>query len=211
MVKVKEKDCTNLNLCALNLAGGTVRPPSGKGVRPLGIQNRRIGNHQITATSVWDRYHAAHLARLHNKRRGRSKGGWSARYNNRNQWIQVSDDENDDYLVDFCCYYNDVDDNGCGGVVMGAATVIIIHDGEDTGDDDNDDDYSSYNDGDDDDGCGGNGGGGGNSVNHGYAYDNDDDNGGFDINFIIVRTIVQDLVEVTLIIMALIIISCGPR
>jgi len=85
----------------LTLAGGKVRPPSIK-VRPFGMQNRRIGNHQITATSKWDRYHAAYLARLHNKARGRNKGGWSAKYNNRNQWIQVSqittdDDDDDDY------------------------------------------------------------------------------------------------------------------
>ena len=43
----------------------------------------------MRASSEWDRYHAAYLARLNLKPRGRFKGGWSAKKNNRKQWIQV--------------------------------------------------------------------------------------------------------------------------
>ena len=44
----------------------------------------------MRASSEWDRYHAACLARLNLKPRGRFKGGWSAKKNNRKQWIQVN-------------------------------------------------------------------------------------------------------------------------
>ena len=44
----------------------------------------------MRASSEWDRYHAAYLARLNLKPRGRFKGGWSAKKNNRKQWIQVN-------------------------------------------------------------------------------------------------------------------------
>ena len=43
----------------------------------------------MRASSEWDRYHAAYLARLNLKPRGPLKGGWSAKKNNRKQWIQV--------------------------------------------------------------------------------------------------------------------------
>lgn len=57
--------------------------------RPMGLQSGRLKNHMITASSAWDTYHAAHLARLHGRRRGRYIGAWSSRYNNRYQWLQV--------------------------------------------------------------------------------------------------------------------------
>lgn len=57
--------------------------------RPMGLQSGRLKNHMITASSVWDVNHAAHLARLHNRRRGRYMGAWSARYNTRYQWLQT--------------------------------------------------------------------------------------------------------------------------
>ena len=44
----------------------------------------------MRASSEWDQYHAAYLARLNLKPRGRFKGGWSAKKNNRKQWIQVN-------------------------------------------------------------------------------------------------------------------------
>ena len=44
----------------------------------------------MRASSEWDRYHAAYLARLNLKPRGRLKGGWSAKKKNRKQWIQVN-------------------------------------------------------------------------------------------------------------------------
>jgi len=55
---------------------------------PSGIGNGRLPNKYITASSIWDRNHAAWLARLHRKKQGRYVGGWSARHNNRLQWIQ---------------------------------------------------------------------------------------------------------------------------
>ena len=57
--------------------------------RTLGISKGRFKKRYIRASSEWDRYHAAYLARLNLKPRGRYKGGWSAKKNNRRQWIQV--------------------------------------------------------------------------------------------------------------------------
>ncbi|CAH3172634.1 unnamed protein product [Porites evermanni] len=56
---------------------------------PAGFQSGRIKNNQITASSMWNRYHAAWLARLHRARRGKYIGSWSSRHNNHNQWLQV--------------------------------------------------------------------------------------------------------------------------
>lgn len=53
------------------------------------MQNGRIKNVAITSSSRWDNYHASHLARLQNQRRGRYMGGWSARTNNAYQWLQI--------------------------------------------------------------------------------------------------------------------------
>lgn len=57
--------------------------------RPLGMQNGRIRNAAVTSSSRWDNKHAAHLARLHNRRRGVYMGSWSARTNNAYQWLQI--------------------------------------------------------------------------------------------------------------------------
>ncbi|XP_078363899.1 EGF-like repeat and discoidin I-like domain-containing protein 3 [Oculina patagonica] len=56
---------------------------------PLGLESGAILDSQITASSVWDVYHAAHQARLHFKVNGVIQGGWSARLNDNNQWLQV--------------------------------------------------------------------------------------------------------------------------
>lgn len=45
-------------------------------------------NAQITSSSMWDGFHAPSLARLKRVRTGRYVGGWSARHNNHQQWIQ---------------------------------------------------------------------------------------------------------------------------
>ena len=55
----------------------------------MGLQNRRLPNKMISSSSRWDNYHAPFLARLHLKRRGRYIGAWSAKTNNRYQWLQV--------------------------------------------------------------------------------------------------------------------------
>ena len=43
-----------------------------------------------TASSEWDRNHAAIQGRLNFKAGGGKQGGWSAGKNNGNQWIQVA-------------------------------------------------------------------------------------------------------------------------
>ena len=53
------------------------------------MQNGRIKNHQISASSTHDKDHAPWFARLHRKRIGGRRGGWSARHNTRYQWLQV--------------------------------------------------------------------------------------------------------------------------
>lgn len=57
--------------------------------RPMGLQSGRLKNHMMSASSQWDINHAAHLARLHSRRRGRFMGAWSSKYNNRYQFLQV--------------------------------------------------------------------------------------------------------------------------
>lgn len=57
--------------------------------RPIGMENRRIRNQQISASSEWDANHGARLARLNQKRTGRTMGAWSARVNNAYQFLQI--------------------------------------------------------------------------------------------------------------------------
>ena len=57
---------------------------------PMGMQTGKIPNKRITASSSWDKYHGAFLARLNrNKVRGRYRTAWSAGVNNHAQWIRV--------------------------------------------------------------------------------------------------------------------------
>ena len=53
------------------------------------MENRRIRNQQISASSEWDVNHGARLARLNQKRTGRTIGAWSARVNNAYQFLQI--------------------------------------------------------------------------------------------------------------------------
>ena len=57
---------------------------------PLGMENRLITDARITASSQWDSNHAAIQARLNFKAGGGKQGGWSARWNDHYQWIQVA-------------------------------------------------------------------------------------------------------------------------
>ena len=57
--------------------------------RPLGMASGSIPNSAVTASSVFDRYHAAWRARLKIGARGGYRAGWSARVNNRYQWLQI--------------------------------------------------------------------------------------------------------------------------
>lgn len=56
---------------------------------PVGMQNGKIKNGQITASSMFNQFHAPWLARLHRAKHGRYIGSWSSRHNNHNQWLQV--------------------------------------------------------------------------------------------------------------------------
>lgn len=55
---------------------------------PLGIKNGRLSNSKITASSEYNKHHAAWLGRLGRTRRGSYVGAWCARHNNHNQWIK---------------------------------------------------------------------------------------------------------------------------
>ncbi|XP_015754014.1 PREDICTED: coagulation factor V-like [Acropora digitifera] len=58
--------------------------------QPMGLQNGRLRNHLITASSQIDKYSGAYMARLNHRRRGRYMGGWTALYNNRYQFLQLN-------------------------------------------------------------------------------------------------------------------------
>ena len=57
--------------------------------KSFGLSSGKIPNKSMKASSEADKYHAAFLARLNFKPKGRFKGGWSTKKNNRRQWIQV--------------------------------------------------------------------------------------------------------------------------
>lgn len=57
--------------------------------KSFGLSSGKIPNKSMKSSSEADKYHAAFLARLNFKPKGRFKGGWSAKKNNRRQWIQV--------------------------------------------------------------------------------------------------------------------------
>ena len=54
------------------------------------METRLIKDAQIIASSEYDSNHAAIQARLNFKAGGGKQGGWSARFNDANQWIQVT-------------------------------------------------------------------------------------------------------------------------
>ncbi|RMX52485.1 hypothetical protein pdam_00013777, partial [Pocillopora damicornis] len=56
---------------------------------PLGMENRVIPNYAITASSEWAANHGASNARLHRPAGGGRTGAWSAKTNDKSQWIQV--------------------------------------------------------------------------------------------------------------------------
>lgn len=56
---------------------------------PLGVEDLRIPDCALSASSRWDGYHGPHRGRLNIQRRGRFRGAWSSRANNRHQWFQV--------------------------------------------------------------------------------------------------------------------------
>lgn len=53
------------------------------------MESRFISDAQISASSQYNGHQAAVQGRLHYKASGIKQGGWSARVNNRGQWLQV--------------------------------------------------------------------------------------------------------------------------
>ena len=51
---------------------------------PLGMQDGRIANYRLTASSMYNHYYGPWAARLQGR-----KGGWLSKYNNHAQWIQA--------------------------------------------------------------------------------------------------------------------------
>ena len=62
---------------------------NSKFVAPLGMENGEIADAQISASSQWGDNRAAIQGRLNFKQFGIKQGGWSARSNDLNQWLQV--------------------------------------------------------------------------------------------------------------------------
>lgn len=56
--------------------------------KPLGLQNGRLRNSKITASSEWNHKHAAWLGRLGRPARSGYAGAWCAKHNNHYQWIK---------------------------------------------------------------------------------------------------------------------------
>ena len=73
----------------LNLIVISSNYPAAPCNKPLGLQNRRLPDVKITASSEANQFHAARLGRLGQVKRGKYVGAWCARHNNRNQWLKV--------------------------------------------------------------------------------------------------------------------------
>ncbi|XP_068676079.1 uncharacterized protein [Montipora foliosa] len=57
--------------------------------QPLGMEFGAIKDAQIQASSEWDLNHAAIQGRLNFQKSGLMQGGWSAKKNDNNQWLQI--------------------------------------------------------------------------------------------------------------------------
>ena len=55
----------------------------------LGMENNRISDNQISASSVRGPNHKANQGRLHYTANGGKRGAWSAKKNDENQWLQI--------------------------------------------------------------------------------------------------------------------------
>ena len=63
--------------------------PTARSGLEIGSEDGKIPNRAFTASSQWDTYHRANRARLNSVATKRYRGAWSARKNNRRQWLQV--------------------------------------------------------------------------------------------------------------------------
>lgn len=55
----------------------------------LGVESGLIPDAQLTASSQYNDDHGAHRGRLNMQIEGKKRGGWVARFANKNQWLQV--------------------------------------------------------------------------------------------------------------------------
>ena len=55
----------------------------------MGLEDGKVPDRAFSASSQWDKYHRANRGRLNSVATKRYRGGWSARKNNRRQWLQV--------------------------------------------------------------------------------------------------------------------------
>ena len=53
------------------------------------MENGAIPDGQITASSLYSRYHSAHQGRLNFQANGNVTGAWSAKTNDVDQWLQI--------------------------------------------------------------------------------------------------------------------------
>ena len=58
-------------------------------VDPLGMEDRRIQDNQITSSTAYDANHAAYYARLNRPASGNSRGAWCTTNTDSSPWIQV--------------------------------------------------------------------------------------------------------------------------
>lgn len=75
--------------CLFTLTTQTWYVSTARSDLPLGIEDRKIQDRYLTASTEWNTYHGARFGRLNAVARGRNKGAWSAKRNNRRQWIMV--------------------------------------------------------------------------------------------------------------------------
>ena len=55
----------------------------------LGIEDGKIPDKAFKASSVWDKYHRSDRARLNSVATKRYRGAWSAKKNDKRQWVQI--------------------------------------------------------------------------------------------------------------------------
>ena len=63
---------------------------SARNAVPIGVEDGKIPNSYVTASSTYNRYHAPWRGRLNKNARGRNKGAWSAKKNDKRQFLQFN-------------------------------------------------------------------------------------------------------------------------
>jgi len=76
-------DCGRQMICSSSLICEECR------IQPLGMENNKIPNGAVTASSSWGLEHEPWQARLNNIRRSGSTGSWSTRLNAIGQYLQI--------------------------------------------------------------------------------------------------------------------------